>query len=203
MVLFYLLLVAYSYQWYTTTFYWLTAYSYDTLPPSSGPLPIPTVLCYILLITCLYQCYTTIPMVLYYLVMTYCLYLLSSTIICWPTAYRYGTLLPSTGQCLSLWYTTTLYWLLSIPVMLFYILLALPLILYYLLWYFTTFYWLNAYPYVPPIPLVRYYLLIAPCLSLWYSTVIYWLYAYTYDTLLPSTGPLSIPMVPYHLLLAP
>ena len=130
-------------------------------------------------------------MVLYYLVMAYCLYLWYSTIICWPTAYRYGTLLHSTGHCLSLWYTTTFYWLLSIPVI-----LAIPLLLYYLLW-------LNAYPFVLPIPLVRYYLLIAPCLSLWYSTVIYWLYAYTYDTLLPSTGPLSIHMVPYHLLLAP
>ena len=103
MALFYLRLVACLNQWYTTTFYWLTAYSYFTLPPSS-------------------------------------------------VAYPYGTLLPSADNL--------------------------------------------------PIPMVHYYLLLTPYLSLWYSTTLYWPTAYTYGTLLSYACPLPIALVHYYLLLA-
>ena len=45
--------------------------------------------------------------------------------------------------------------------------------------------------------------MLAPCLYLWLSHIFYWLPAYHYGTLLPSPGPLPIPMVLYHLLLPP
>ena len=48
----------------------------------------------------------------------------------------------------------------------------------------------------------RGFLLLAYLLSLWYITIFFLPTGYLYDTLLPSTGPLSISMVHYHLLLA-
>ena len=63
--------------------------------------------------------------------------------------------------------------------------------------------------------MILYYLLLALCLSQCYPTSFYWPTAYTYGTififywlpaypkgsLLPSTGQLPIPTVPYHLLM--
>ena len=84
----------------------------------------------------------------------------------------------------------------------------------------TSFYWFPAYPLGTllssadplPIPTLLNYRLLAPCLSLsyfllthclylWYSTTFYWLPAYPHGSLLPSTGPLPIPMVLFYLLL--
>ena len=59
--------------------------------------------------------------------------------------------------------------------------------------------------------MVLYYLLLAHCLLLWYSstvwptaysTILYWLIAYHYGTLLHSSSPLPMPMLPYYLKLA-
>ena len=123
----------------------------------------------------------SIPMILYYL------------LLYWLTAYPYGTLLPSTAPCLSLWYSITFYWvptyyhgtlLPSID------LLNIPMVLYYLL---------LVIAYTKEL----YYLLLAPGLSICFSSILYWLPAYTYDTLLSSTRSLSIPMILFHLLLTP
>ena len=54
-----------------------------------------------------------------------------------------------------------------------------------------------------PLPMVLYYLLLAPCLSLWYSSIFYCPTAYTYGILLSSTGSLPIPKILYYILLTP
>ena len=148
--------------------------SHGTLLPSTVPLPISLVLYYLLLTPCLslwysitfylVPAYTSIHMVSYYLLLIYFLYLRYSTSFHWPTAYPCGTLLPSAGHCLSLlyyqllapclflWYSTIFYWLTSntygtllsstgplpIAIALYYLHLALP--------------------FVPPIPMVLYYI---------------------------------------------
>ena len=152
--------------------------SYGTLLPSTVPLPISLVLYYLLLTPCLSlwysitfylaPAYTSKRMVSYYLLLTHYLYLRYSTTFHWPMAYPCGTLLPSAGPCLSLWYYTIFYWL---PV-------------YSFVWCSTIFYWLTsntyatllsstgplpitivlyylhlALPFVPPIPMVLYYIL--------------------------------------------
>ena len=123
-----------------------------------------------------------------------------------------GTLLSSTA-------------FMSIPMVLYYLLLAHFLSL----WYSSIFYWIPAYTYgiilssngSLPIPTVLYYrllatwptaystilywllpklmilfyLLLAPCLYLWNSTTFYCLPAYTYDILQSFTGFMPIPMV--------
>ena len=117
----------------------------------------------------------------------------------WIPAYTYGTLLSSTGCCISLWYFNIFYWPTSYPYIILLILtisLPIPMILYcqllahclYLL-YSTIIYWLPAYTYG------IYYLLLAPCLSIWNSTTFYWPTDYPYGTLLSSTGPLTISLV--------
>ena len=88
MVLYYLLPAHCLSLWYSTTFfwptayctflYWLHAYHYGTLLPLSGPLPM--------------------PMLLYYLLLDHCLYICYSTILYWLPAYTFGTLLSSTGS---------------------------------------------------------------------------------------------------------
>ena len=118
MVLYYLLLAPCLYQWYSTTFYWLSAYNYGTLLPSTNSLPITLVFYYLLLITA-YTYGTLVPftgslsiyMILYYLLLAHCLLLWNSTIFYWLTAYNYGTLLSSTG-------------FLPLPMVFFYLLLA-------------------------------------------------------------------------------
>ena len=136
-------------------------------------------------------------MILYYLLLAPCLSRWYSTIFYRPTAFHYGTHLPSTGP-------------LPISIVLYYFLLFSCLFL----WYTTFFYWLTAYTYgsllsstdLLPITTVLYYHLLAPCLSLsyfttfywphclylWYSTIFYLLPAYPYSSILPSTGPLSM-----------
>ena len=42
--LYHLLLPSFLYLWYSTTFYWLPAYTFGTLLPSAGSLPIPLTL---------------------------------------------------------------------------------------------------------------------------------------------------------------
>ena len=96
----YLLLAPCLYLWYSTTFYWLPSFSYNTLLSATGLLPI--------------------LMALQYILLAHCLYLSYSTTLYRNPAYPYGTLLSSTGflpilmvlycillaHCLSLWYST-------------------------------------------------------------------------------------------------
>ena len=62
----------------STIFYWLTAYTYDSLLTYPGSM--------------------TIPLILSYLIMAPCLYLYYSITFYWPTASTYGTQLSSTGS---------------------------------------------------------------------------------------------------------
>ena len=127
-------------------------------------------------------------MILYYLLLAPCLSLWYFTIFYRPTAFHYGTHLPSTGPLL-------------IFMVLYYLLLAPCLFL----WYTTFFYWLTTYPYgtllsstdLLPISTVLYYHLLTPCLSLSYFTTFYCPTTYTFGTLLSSTGSLPIPIVVY------
>ena len=118
-----------------------------------------------------------IPMVFFYLFALY-LFLWYFTSFYLPTAYINGTLLYSSCP-------------LPITILLFFILLAQCLYLWY-----STIYLHSAY-------LLLFFILLFHCLYIWYSIVFYWLPAYPYDSLLPSTGSLSIPIVPYYLLLPP
>ena len=118
-------------------------------------------------------------MIVYYLLLPHCLSLWYSTTFYWLPAYIYGTLLPSTGP-------------LHIPMVIYYHLLTHCLYL----WYSTIFYW------PLPIPMELYYLLLAPGISICYSTIFYWIPAFIYDTILLSTGSLTILMVLYYFLLA-
>ena len=77
MVLYNLLLAPCQYLLNSNIFFWLPAYHYGTLLPSTGSMPI--------------------PMILFYRLLAPCLYILYSTIFFWLPAYPYGTLLPSTG----------------------------------------------------------------------------------------------------------
>ena len=153
MVLFYFLVSPCRYLWYSTIFYFLPAFTYDTLLFSTGYLPIPLILYHILLAHRLSLWYSTMfywptaysygtLMVLYYLLLAHCLYLLYTTTFYWPTT-------------LSLWYSTIYYWLPAFPYG------TLPLS--------------NA---SLPIPMVLFYLLRAPCRYLWYFTFFYCLPAY-------------------------
>ena len=116
MPLYYLLLAPCLSLWYSSIFYWLPAYPYGTLLPSTGH--------------CLYQWNSTI----FYSIPAYTyVNLLSST------AFTYDTLLPSSGSlnilmviyylllanCLSLWHFITFNWPTA---------------------YSTIVYWLHAYP---------------------------------------------------------
>ena len=127
MVLYYLHLAHFLCLCYSTIFYWTTAYTSVTLLSSTGSLPI--------------------PLVLYYLLLAHCLSIRYSSIFYWIPTYTYGILLSSNGSlpiptvlfyllqahCLSLWYyptffcptaySTILYWLLPILMILFYLLL--------------------------------------------------------------------------------
>ena len=166
-----------------------------------------------------------------YILLAQCLYLWYSYTFYWLPVYPYGTLLSSTGSlpitvvlyylllshCLNLWYSIIFRWPLSIPLVPYYLLLAKCLYL----WYSTVFFWLPAYSYCTlpssiwlpdgtllpstyslPIPMLIYYLLLAPCLSLWYPTSFYWPTAYPFDTLLFSTGFLPISMILFYILQA-
>ena len=173
-------------------FYWLIAYHYGTLLPSTGPLPtlLSSRLHAYPYDTLLYSTGSLpIHVVLYYLLLAPCLSLLYSTVFYWVGFYTYDALLPSTGP-------------LHILMVLYYLLLAHCLYL----WYSTIFYW--------PLPISMEllsstapglsicYLLLDPCFYLWYSTTFYWLPDYPYGTLLFSTGPFTITIVLAHLLLA-
>ena len=184
MITFYLLLAHSLYLRYSTTFKWLPAYLYGTLLLSTGPLPISLVLYYLLLAPCLSLWYS----ITFYLAPAYTYGILLPSIdpLPIPMILHYLAL----DHCLFLWYSTTFYLALLVPMVLYYILLAPCLFL----WYSTIFYWLTpntycillsstgplpmpivihylhlALPFVPPIPMILYYLLLAPCLSLWYS----------------------------------
>ena len=132
-----------------------------------------------------------IPMALYYLLYAPYLSKWYSTIFYWPIAYTYGTLLSSTGSlsipmvlyyfllapCLYLWYSTFFFWFPAYPYGTFlHSTGPLTSIL-----YSTTFYWPTACIYgtlLPStgsqlIPIVLYYLLLAPFLSLWYFIIFY------------------------------
>ena len=98
-----------------------------------------------------------------------------------PVAQSYGTLPFSTAPV-------------AVSVVHYYLLLAHWLSL----WYTLIFLW----PTGPHFVHIYMYLLLAHWLSLWYITIFFLPTGYLYDTLLPSTGPLSISMVHYHLLLA-
>ena len=115
------LCLPFLYLWNSNTFYWLHAYTYGTLIPSTGSLPI--------------------PMVLYYLLLAPCLSLWNSTTFYWPTAYTYGILLSSNGPCISPWYFTIFYWPNDYTMILF----CLQLAPFLSLWYSTIFYCPTAY----------------------------------------------------------
>ena len=123
----YLLLAPCLYLLYSTIFYSITAFPYDTLPSSTDSMPISMVLYYLLLASFLYlntllsaTGLVPIPMALHYILLAHCLYLSYSTTFYRIPAYPYGTLLSSTGflpipmvlyyillaHCLSLWYST-------------------------------------------------------------------------------------------------
>ena len=147
-------------------------------------------------------------MILNYILLAHCISLLYCTIFYWPTAYPYGILLFSTGPqpipmvhyyhllvhwpipmvlnyhllapCLSLWYSSTFYWLPDY-----------------------TDGTLLPSTYSLPIHMSLYYLLLAPCLSLWYPSSFNWPTAYPYGTILPSIDPLHIPMILYYRFLTP
>ena len=116
-------------------------------------------------------------MALHYILLVHCLYLWYSTIFFWSPAYTYGTLLSTTRNLL-------------IPMVLYY----LPLIHCLYLRYSTICYWSPA--------LVLFYIPLDTCLYLWYSSILYWLPDYPYNTLLSSSGSLTIPLVLYYRLLA-
>ena len=221
MILYYLLLALCLSQFYPTSFYWPTAYTYGTLfifywlpaypngslLPSTGQLPIPTVPYHLLMTLCLSLLFS------FNHLLTHCLYLWYYSTFYWLPVYPCGTVLPSTGS-------------LSIPMVLYYLLLApcytfgtllsstvqllLPMVFCYLLL-------AHCLSRIFTIPIVPYFFLIAPCLSLWlsfnhllthclylnYYSTFYCLPANPYGTILPSTGSLPIPMVLYYLLLAP
>ena len=132
-----------------------------------------------------------LPMVLYYVLLGSCLYLWHSTTFYWPITYTYGPLLPSTDP---LPIPMVLYYLLlataytngtllssTAPGLSKCYLLLYPCLY---LWYSTTFYWLPDYPYgtllfsTGPLPdtivlahlllahCLLYYPLLAPCLSI-------------------------------------
>ena len=163
--------------WYSTTFYWHTAYTYSTLLPFIGPLTYPYGTHYNLLVPCLSLWYSTI---LYWLHA----YPYGTTIFSRPTAFHYGTKLHSTGPLVHNYF----YWSTALS-----------------LWYFTIIYWLPAFPFrtstlLPstdplPIPVVHKYFYWSTALSLWYFTIIYWLPAFYYGTLPSSNGYLPIPRV--------
>ena len=193
-----------------------TAYTYNTLLSSTVSLPIPTVLFYLLLPTCLYLRYSTIfywvhaftygslppstgslpiPMVLYYLLLSHCPSLLYSTFFYWFPAYTYGIYYLLLDPYLYLWYSSIFYWL---PVYTYGTLLPstaflpIPMVLYYLLLaHCLSLCYSTTSTGSLPIPMVFYYLLLAPCLSLWYYTIFYWPSAYHYGTLLHSSCPLA------------
>ena len=98
--------------WYSTIFFWLTAYTYDSLLPLSllHDYTYDTILPYIGSLP--------IPLILYCLLLTHCLSYWYSTTFHWPTSYTYVTLLRSTGS-------------LPIPLVLFYLLLTYCLYLRY------------------------------------------------------------------------
>ena len=125
MVLYYFLMAPCLYLWYSTTFYWLPAYTCGALQFSYGSLPIPMELYYLLLANCISLWYSAIfywPRYSLTFFLAYCLSLWYSTIFNWPTAYVCGTILPSTSSlpipmvhyylllapCLSLWYSLNL-----------------------------------------------------------------------------------------------
>ena len=131
-VLYYHLLAPCLSMSYFTTFYWPNAYTIGTLLSSKGSLPIPIV--NILPSTGPLP----MPMLLYYILLTHCVYLWYSTIFYWLPAYSYGILLPSTGSLpipmlLFHFYWPTVYHYstlltstssMPIPIVLYYILLA-------------------------------------------------------------------------------
>ena len=126
------------YLWYATTFYRLPAYPYGTLLSSTGSLPLPLIIYYILLVHCLSLWDSTAisgsaP----------CIYLCYSSTFYWPTSYTYGTLLPSTDP-------------LPIPMVLYYLLLATT---------YTNGTRLSSIG-SRPIHMLFYYLLLDPCLYL-------------------------------------
>ena len=162
MVLCYLLLAPCLSPINSSTLYWPTDYPYCTQLSSTGPLPV--------------------SMVLYYLLLAPCLSLWYSTIFYWLPSYPCGTLSSTVP--------------LPIPLLLYYLpsahagFLTIPLVLYYRLlasclslWYSTIFYWPNAYTYG---------ILLSSAGSLLIPMVLYVFYyptAYTYGLLLSSNGP--------------
>ena len=142
-------------------------------------------------------------MVHYHLLLVHWISLWSTTILYLRTDPPLGTLLSSTGP-------------LVISIVHYYLLLSHHWLS---LWYTTIFYWSIGFIYDTPLYiLTHYYFLLAHWSSLCYSTIFYWqacsLYGtlpsspspvapcVTYVTLPFSTGPLAVPMVHYHLLLA-
>ena len=98
--IYYLLLAHCLYIWYSTTLYLIPIYTYGTLLSSTDSLHIP--------LTLLSSTGSlTTPLVFFYLLLAHCLSLWYSPTFFWPTAY-----------------STILYWLLPIHMILFYLLLA-------------------------------------------------------------------------------
>ena len=142
MVLYYLLLASCLYLWYSSIFFWLTAYPYGTALHFTGTL--------------------SILMVLYYLLLDPCQELWYSTALYCIPVYPYCSLLSSTG---SLPIHMILFYLLLAPCLyLWYLLLASCLYL----WYSTIFYWRTACTFGTllsstgsmPIPMFLYFLLL-------------------------------------------
>ena len=149
MVIYYLLLAPCLYLWYSTIFFWLPAYPYGTLPTTFyWPPDYPHCT----------QLSSTGPlpvsMVLYYLLLAPCLSLWYSTISpflsMWysifycPSANTYVTLLSSKCSCLSLRYSTIFYGPIA---------------------YTNGTLLSSTGPLL--IPMILYFLLLAPCLYLW------------------------------------
>ena len=137
--------------------------SYGTLLSSTDSLPVTVVLHYLLLGPCLYL-YTygillpstdplPIPKVLYYLPLAHCLSLWYSSTFCWALPVHMVLYYLLLAPCLFLWYSTIFYWLTSNT---YATLLSStgPLPLTIDLYYFHL-----ALPFVPPIPMVLYYIL--------------------------------------------
>ena len=161
--------------WYTTVFYWPNDPLCGTHSSSICPMAL--------------------PVIHYHLLQVHWLSLCEATIFSWPS-------------CPVLWYTTFFYWpagcllgtLLSPTCP-----LAVSMVTLIFLWptgpsYCTQL--SSTGPLPPHVSVVHNYLLLAHWLSPWYITIFFLPTVYLYDTFLPSTGPLAISMVHYHLLLA-
>ena len=102
-LLYYLLLAPSLYLWYSTTFFWPIAYSttfYWHPAYTYATLLFLLAHCLWFFTTVYWPTGYTISMVLYYRLLATCRSLWYSTNSCRLPAYYYGTLPPSTGDCL-------------------------------------------------------------------------------------------------------